>query len=388
MGKLRMVLPPYAPDYSGVCAALFPLGCHGLTVIHDAAGCTGNYTGYDEPRWYHSRSPIYCSGLREIDAILGDDEKLIRKVSEACETLKPEIVALVGSPVPMVIGTDMEGIAADLESRIGIPVFGFATTGLSYYQHGIEMVYDKVLGRVLSGEKEGKKKTQIRTVNILGATPLDFGRSGVIEELCLLLEKNGWQVQTALYEEGGTEKIRKLAEADCSVVVSGAAAAFAEYLKKRFEIPYITGLPFGKENETRWLGWLERCVAGEGQEAEKGWKEKKAAGLILGEQVQAQSVRDGLFAAYGIRADVGAVCGFYEGIADEGESFLEEETDIEEAVSRSQYEFVIGDPLYEALIPEGKTFIPYAHYALSSKLGHEWERNLIGEKLEKEIKIQ
>ena len=112
MAKLCMTLPPFSPDYSGVCSTLFPWDT--LTVIHDASGCTGNYTGYDEPRWFHSRAPIYCSGLREIDAILGDDEKLIQKVLYALEDVKPEMIALVGSPVPMVIGTDMEGIAAEI----------------------------------------------------------------------------------------------------------------------------------------------------------------------------------------------------------------------------------------------------------------------------------
>ena len=386
MGKLRMVLPPYAPDYSGVCAALFPLGHHGITVIHDAAGCTGNYTGYDEPRWYHSKSPVYCSGLREIDAILGDDEKLIGKVTEACETLKPQIVALVGSPVPMVIGTDMEGIAADLENRLSIPVFGFATTGLSSYQRGIELVYEKVLERFLSEEEEKTKKSS-GTVNILGATPLDFGTGGTIEDLRALLDKNGWRVQTALYDAGGIEEIYKLKEAECSVVVSGAAIPFAKYLESRYGIPYLTGLPFGTAHSAEWLKQLELCAAGNRKEENTGWKEKKVEGLILGEQVQARSIREGLFASYGIRADVGAVCGFQNEIAQEGEYFLEEETDIERAVCDPKYRFIIGDSLYDELIPEEKQRIWCAHYALSSKIGQKYEMSLIGEKLEQYIKF-
>ena len=69
MKQLSLNLPPFAPDYSGVCSALFELG--GMIVIHDACGCTGNYTGFDEPRWYGSSSGVYCSALRQIDAILG-----------------------------------------------------------------------------------------------------------------------------------------------------------------------------------------------------------------------------------------------------------------------------------------------------------------------------
>ena len=49
---------------------------------------------------------VYCSGLRELDAVLGNDEKFIRNICEAAKEMHPNFIALVGSPVPMVIGTD------------------------------------------------------------------------------------------------------------------------------------------------------------------------------------------------------------------------------------------------------------------------------------------
>ena len=72
MSRLNVFMYPISPDYSGAAAALFDLG--GITVMHDASGCTGNYTGYDEPRWLGSRSATYCSGLRRMDAVLGNEQ--------------------------------------------------------------------------------------------------------------------------------------------------------------------------------------------------------------------------------------------------------------------------------------------------------------------------
>ena len=83
MAKLSIWLPPFSPDYSGVSAVLFDLDT--VTAMHDASGCTGNYTGYDDPRWYGSRSGIFCSGLRQMDAVLGDDEKLMEKIVAAAK---------------------------------------------------------------------------------------------------------------------------------------------------------------------------------------------------------------------------------------------------------------------------------------------------------------
>lgn len=65
MKRLYRYLPPFAGDYSGICSALYELG--GMLCIHDASGCTGNYTGFDEPRSYNSKRLVYCTGLRKTE---------------------------------------------------------------------------------------------------------------------------------------------------------------------------------------------------------------------------------------------------------------------------------------------------------------------------------
>ena len=77
MSRLCVRMLPLAPDYSGAASVLFDLG--GIVVMHDASGCTGNYTSYDEPRWFGSRSSVFCSGLRRSDAVLGNDDKYIER---------------------------------------------------------------------------------------------------------------------------------------------------------------------------------------------------------------------------------------------------------------------------------------------------------------------
>jgi nitrogenase molybdenum-iron protein alpha/beta subunit len=155
MEQLWITLPALAPDYSGVCSAMFDLG--GICVIHDASGCTGNYTGYDEPRWYGSSSKIFCSGLREIDAVLGRDDKLIDNVLKAGEVINPTMYTVIGSPVPMAIGSDMKGIAYEIEERTGIPSFGFDTNGLGLYNKGVSMAMCELIRRFT---KKAKKRFQ------------------------------------------------------------------------------------------------------------------------------------------------------------------------------------------------------------------------------------
>ena len=85
MKNLLKLLSPFAPDQSGASAVLYELG--GLMVICDAGGCAGNVCGFDEPRWFTKKSAVFSAGLRDMDAILGRDDRLIEKLSKACEQI-------------------------------------------------------------------------------------------------------------------------------------------------------------------------------------------------------------------------------------------------------------------------------------------------------------
>ena len=405
MGKLCLTLPPFSPDYSGVCSALFPFDA--LTVIHDASGCTGNYTGYDEPRWFHSRAPIYCSGLREIDAILGDDEKLIQKVLYALEDVKPEMIALVGSPVPMVIGADMEGIASEIEHRTGIMAFGFSTTGIGYYPKGVQMVYKKVVQRILEEDSEpieenensGKNIEEKEcSVNIIGATPIDFGNSGTLQELEQFLFDNDIKINISLWKNVKKEDIKKLKKASCNIVVSHMGVELAQYMEEQYNIPYVTGLPFGEVYAKVWLDELKQYITGmedtkvvvseknikdsnnEKKSLEQGKNESRV--LIIGEQFQSNSIRNAIEAEYSICCEVAGICGWDSNFAREEDTFLESEEEIEAILNEEKYDYIIGDFLYKGLLNSEKKFYEYSHYAVSSKLGKAYEKSLIGKSVE------
>ena len=104
MKGLRKYLTPFAPDQSGAVSVLYELG--GILVICDAGGCVGNVCGFDEPRWFSRKSAIFSAGLRDMDAILGRDDRLVAKLTSAVEKLDVSFAAIIGTPVPAVIGTD------------------------------------------------------------------------------------------------------------------------------------------------------------------------------------------------------------------------------------------------------------------------------------------
>ncbi|MEG1869507.1 MAG: nitrogenase component 1, partial [Oscillospiraceae bacterium] len=125
--QISKFLCTYSADVFGVCSALYELG--GLVIMHDASGCNSTYTTHDEPRWYTMESLVYVSALTETEAIMGDDNKLIKDIIAVADEMSPRFIAIAGTPIPMMMGTDFTGIAHIIEKRTGIPTFGFETNG-------------------------------------------------------------------------------------------------------------------------------------------------------------------------------------------------------------------------------------------------------------------
>ena len=120
MRGLRKYLTPFAPDQSGAVSVLYELG--GIIVICDAGGCAGNVCGFDEPRWFEQKSAVFSAGLRDMDAILGRDDRLVAKLVDAAEKVEAGFAAIVGTPVPAVIGTDHQALRRMCEKKTDLPV--------------------------------------------------------------------------------------------------------------------------------------------------------------------------------------------------------------------------------------------------------------------------
>ena len=130
MKQVSGLISTYSSDEFGICSALFELG--GMVVMHDASGCNSTYTTHDEPRWYDTDSMIFISAISESEAIMGDDEKFIGDLVETAGELRPEFIALVGAPIPYMIGTDLDAIAAVVSRETGIPCLGFPANGMHH----------------------------------------------------------------------------------------------------------------------------------------------------------------------------------------------------------------------------------------------------------------
>ena len=143
MKDIRIILPNPASDTAGAASMLFQLG--GLSIIHDAAGSMESYITFDESRELTGKRTV-ASRLSRLEAITGNDSTLLNKIETECTNNPPPFTAILGSPVPFTIGTDLDGIAAEAEFITGVPSFAVNSGGFAIYDKGAGEAFPKVDG--------------------------------------------------------------------------------------------------------------------------------------------------------------------------------------------------------------------------------------------------
>ena len=242
MRQSYRIIPIYTADVSGVCSALYELG--GMTVMHDPSGCNSTYNTHDEIRWYDQESLIFISGLTEIDAIMGNDRKFIDDIKHAVRELHPKFLALAGSPIPFMNGTDFPAIARVIETETGIPAFSVPTNGMHDCIYGAGIALEQIARRfVKKPARQEKEAVFSRSVNLLGVTPLDFGPQENVEVLKENLKKYGWNVLSTWAMGDDLETLQKAGKATVNLVMSAVGMRAAKVLWERYKIPYVIGTP-------------------------------------------------------------------------------------------------------------------------------------------------
>ena len=379
MKQTARIISIYSSDTAGVCSVLYELG--GLTVVHDASGCNSTYATHDEPRWADMDSMVYISALTEMDAVQGNDERLICDVVRTAEELHPRFIALCGSPMPLMIGTDFPAVAEELERRTGLPVFGFRTNGMDSYLKGASDALSAYLERFCTDAVR-----QSRSVNIIGATPLDFALNGSVESIRNWLTENGFSIQSCMTMGSTPEEIAGAGGAGVNLVISSCGLKSAEYLRNRFGTPWVCGVPCGKV----FAGILaEKLREAERRDvclvpcADRTVPEGKCLSIV-GEPLNASSLAAAVRLECGIPARALCPAALKADVPlAPGDVTAECEDSMAEEFRRSAG--ILADPLYEPLCPAGAVFHRYPHEAFSGRCFEQEIPDFVNRKLETEM---
>lgn len=364
MKNVSKVIPCYAADTAGVCSAMYELG--GLTVVHDASGCNSTYSTHDEPRWYDMKSRIYISALTEMDAVMGNDEKLVEDIVSAAKDQKPEFITLCGSPMPMMTGFDYEAVAREIEGRSGIRTFGIETNGTKSYLWGASQAYLHIVKEYV----RDMPKTEGTSVNIIGATPLDFGLTGTVESIKKYLGEHDIEVVSCLSMGCTLDEIRRAASARANLVISYSGYEAAKYMQEKFGIPYVFGVPVGHTTAGVVASELHRAAhdgCSSFRPIERG-HERNAKTVVIGEGVLAGAIAQEYLTL--TRESVSVICAPDRDIdlcPDKKDLCHYSEEDIRDYLAENNIKKVIADPFYRYVIPEGCALVEVPHFAFSGR---------------------
>lgn len=404
MKQVSVTLSTYTADVSGVCSALYELG--GMVVIHDPSGCNSTYNTHDEPRWYEMDSLVFISGLSQMDAIMGNDDKFIHDIVRAAKELQPRFIALVRTPIPLMTGTDFEGISRVIEKQTGIPVFYFPTSGMHTYVKGAGMAMETIARELVPAggesvkERKSKQENSLK-INILGATPLDFSINSTLDFIKEFLSRH-FEIISTFAMGSSIEDIQRAGEADVNLVISSVGVLAAKVLEERFHTPYVIGTPiigfenvlaekliesaWTKKSQTAYFSVLQKAhkkdtanfTTIQNTEAVSNLKKirsltetiekNKVSGnvYIIGESVISQSLKAALALRYGIEATVICPLEIEPEYTEKDVLLLSSEEDIKEAITDA--DTVIADPIYKTICSEKVNFVAMPHEAYSGRI--------------------
>lgn len=382
-------LLPLATGYFGVSSALYDF--EGLVVVYGPAGGAWHINIEDEPRWYRGPATVVGAGLLEMDVILGNDDKFIDNIVKTAKGLDRRFVALSGTPISEIIGTDLKGFARTVESRTGMPVFMVPTAGSEPYPEGASKAFLALADKFMDADAPKVD----RGVNVLGAIHLTTGKEKHLAPLFEVLKEEKFELVGSFSaslpgQDDPLAGVRRAPGASLNVVVSSSGLDLAERMYADYSIPFVVGMPVGLAGCNTFvdmLGGTDPCSSKVAEQAQH----KRA--LVIGEPVLSYGLKYCLAHDFGVeRVDVVSVTpseslfrqseGCSGVLAERGPNDLDtdDEERIRELMNEPGVDLVVADPCYRPLLKGAAAFVPLPHTAMSARIHWDMEYDYVADK--------
>ena len=378
--EIQHIVPPITSDYSGACSTLY--GENILKILISPNGCK-TPVAYDEIRNI-DYSLQYCTSLNELEIVTGEIKGLKESIEEIInQNKKIEFIAIISTVVPQIIGMDLESIVENIEETLDIPCVFINTNSFENYYSGISLTLNSLAKKFMVENKKIKN-----TVNIIGYSPLTFGKIEKLEELFSLIKSLDLNILTVFSDNLSLEKIKNSTSAELNLVLSYEGLALAKYMEKEFSIPYViinVVSKYGIENTENILKKYFYKMNNSFEKLEKSGKLDDRKVMIIASPFMAINIADSLRKDFSF-ANILALSFIKESRKFKKIEYLEflnivnTEDNLKEKIKEYKPDILISDPVYKNLINDGVTFIPLLHYGYSTRLYLELDYEYCGKK--------
>ena len=378
--EIQHIVPPVTSDYSGACSVLY--GENILKILISPNGCK-TPVAYDEIRNI-DYSLQYCTSLNELEIVTGEIKGLKENIEEIIsQNPKIEIIAIISTVVPQIIGMDLETIVENIEEELDIPCIFINTNSFENYYSGISLTLNSLANKFMVENQKIKN-----TVNIIGYSPLTFGKIEKLEELFSLIKSLDLNILTVFSDNLSLEKIKNSTSAELNLVLSYEGLALAKYMEKEFSIPYViinVVSKYGIENTENILKRFFYKIDNSFEKLEKRDKLDDRKVMIIASPFMAINIAASLRKDFSFD-NILALSLIKESRKFKKIEYLEflnivnTEDDLKEKIKEYKPDILISDPVYKNLINDGLTFIPLLHYGYSTRLYLELDYEYCGKK--------
>ena len=378
--EIQHIVPPITSDYSGACSVLY--GENILKILISPNGCK-TPVAYDEIGNI-DYSLQYSTSLNELEIVTGEIKGLKDNIKEIIsQNPKIELIAIISTVVPQIIGMDLETIVENIEETLDIPCVFINTNSFENYYSGISLTLNSLAKKFMLENKKIKN-----TVNIIGYSPLTFGKIEKLEELFSLIKNLDLSILTVFSDNLSLEKIKNSTSAELNLVLSYEGLTLAKYMEKEFSIPYLiinVVSKYGIENTENILKNYFYKTNNSFENLEKKDKLDNRKVMIIASPFMAINIAESLRKDFSFD-NILALSLIKESRKFKKIEYLEflnivnTEEDLKEKIKEYKPDILISDPVYKNLINDGLTFIPLLHYGYSTRLYLELDYEYCGKK--------
>ena len=231
-------LPQLVIDYSVLHSFLYNMSVS--VILLSPGGCNQPIREVDEYRDF-TKTNQYTTKLNDAQITLGIEEVINERLLFDLD-LDVDFIAVIGTAITNIIGTNLSMVSKKIESLVGKPVVFFNTNGFEFYPKAISEAYLKVLPFIL----EENFSTDKKKVNLIGFHPMIYGSDQFLIQLLDTLQHD--QIQFCLPGLMNFEKAHsKLSKDACvSIILSGEGVKLGEQLKEMYDIPYEKLIPISE----------------------------------------------------------------------------------------------------------------------------------------------
>jgi light-independent protochlorophyllide reductase B subunit len=201
--------------------------------------------------------------VNEEDVIFGAEERLEDALEELHTRCAPELIAVLTSDAPEIIGDNITDVALNVSDRTACKILTVEAGNLNGdHIDGFRAVIESAVSQVMIPQPMIEK-----TVNLVGIAGDEVSSSFDVHELKRLLLSVGIQVNSVLLSDTSIQEIERAPAAALNIVLTEELGLPpAEMMEEQFNTPYfVGGIPYGVEGTSEWLLEIASIL---GQESE------------------------------------------------------------------------------------------------------------------------